>query len=75
MKTGEHETLRKQAQAAKSGPPAEQQQDMKVDGFEQVFQMLKIADPAFRESLLQRLGARDGELARSLRERLARAGI
>jgi hypothetical protein len=42
-----------------------------VDGFEQVFEMLKIADPAFRESLLKRLAARDRELARSLRERLA----
>ncbi len=46
-----------------------------VDGFDQVFQMLKIADPAFRESLLKRLSARDTELARSLREKLAAAGV
>lgn len=49
--------------------------EQNVDGFDQVFQMLKIADPAFRESLLQRLSARDNELARTLRERLAQAGI
>ena len=38
-----------------------------VDGFQQVLEMLRIADPAFRESLLKRLAARDRELARSLR--------
>lgn len=41
-----------------------------VDGFRQVLEMLKIADPAFRESLLKRLASRDRELARSLREDL-----
>jgi hypothetical protein len=41
-----------------------------VDGFQQVLEMLQIADPAFRESLLRRLAARDRELARSLRESL-----
>ncbi len=38
-----------------------------VDGFEQVLEMLRIADPAFRESLLRRLALRDRELARNLR--------
>ena len=38
-----------------------------VDGFKQVLEMLRIADPAFRESLLRRLAARDRELARDLR--------
>ena len=42
-----------------------------VDGFKQVLEMLKIADPEFRESLLRRLAARDQELARSLRADLA----
>jgi hypothetical protein len=54
---------------------AQAAQEPNVDGFDQVFQMLKIADPAFRESLLKRLSARDTELARSLREKLAAAGI
>jgi hypothetical protein len=40
---------------------------IKVDGFEQVLAMLKMADPDFRESLLKRLEARDSKLAKSLR--------
>lgn len=40
---------------------------VKVDGFEQVLAMLKIADPEFRESLLRRLASRDRALAESLR--------
>jgi hypothetical protein len=40
---------------------------IRVDGFEQVLEMLKIADPEFRESLLRRLAARDRRLAESLR--------
>ena len=50
-------------------------QGVKVDGFEQVLEMLKIADPEFRESLLRRLAARDQELAASLRADLANAGL
>ena len=38
-----------------------------VDGFKQVLEMLRIADPAFRESLLRRLAQRDARLARDLR--------
>jgi hypothetical protein len=38
-----------------------------VDGFQQVLEMLRIADPAFRESLLRRLAARDSQLAKELR--------
>jgi hypothetical protein len=69
MKTTEPRMERQNA-----GPvPAKPEQN--VDGFDQVFQMLKIADPVFRESLLQRLSARDTELARSLREKLKQAGI
>ena len=46
-----------------------------VDGFGQVMEMLKIADPAFRESLLKRLAARDKELAYNLRRSLLDAGL
>ena len=35
------------------------EQPVAVDGFQQILDMLKIADPAFRESLLKRLAARD----------------
>jgi hypothetical protein len=40
---------------------------VRVDGFEQVLAMLKIADAEFRESILRRLAARDRQLAESLR--------
>lgn len=42
-----------------------------IDGFAQVLEMLRIADPAFRESLLKRLAARDRQLAAELRRDLA----
>ncbi len=45
---------------------AKEEAQIKVDGFEQVLEMLKIADPAFRDSLLRRLAKRDAELARNL---------
>lgn len=48
---------------------------IKVDGYEQVLAMLKIADDEFRESLLRRLGQRDRQLAASLRAHLAKMGI
>jgi len=43
---------------------------VRVNGFQQVVDLLRTADPAFRESLLRRLAARDSRLARSLREQL-----
>jgi hypothetical protein len=43
-----------------------------VDGFQQVLEMLRIADPAFRESLLKRIAARDRQLANDLRRDLSR---
>lgn len=41
-----------------------------IDGFKQIIDMLRIADPAFRESLLKRLATRDAQLANSLRRDL-----
>ncbi len=46
-----------------------------INGFQQVLEMLKIADPAFRESLLRRLAARDRDLAHSLRRDLREMGL
>lgn len=43
-----------------------------VHGFKQVLDMLRIADAEFRESLLKRLAQRDPEMARQLRQDLAR---
>jgi flagellar motor switch protein FliG len=47
-----------------SGPAEE---GVKIDGLQQIVEMLKHADPAFRESLLKRLTQRDPKLAQSLR--------
>ncbi len=48
----------------------EEPKPIAIDGFQQVLEMLRIADPAFRESLLKRLAARDKDLVRSLRKDL-----
>ncbi len=41
-----------------------------VNGFSQVLELLRVADPQFRESLLKRLASRDLTLAHSLRRDL-----
>jgi len=46
--------------------PAEE--GVKINGLQQVVDLLKYADPAFRESLLKRLMQRDPQLAQSLRK-------
>ncbi len=40
---------------------------IKINGYEQVIEMLSFADPAFRESLLKRIAQRDPQLATNLR--------
>jgi hypothetical protein len=52
--------------------PAEKEEQIRVDGFGQVLALLRVADPAFRESLLRRLAQRDPELARNLIRNLGR---
>ena len=54
--------------ATPAGPT--QEAAIPIDGFKQVLEMLRIADPAFRESLLRRLAQRDQNLARELRRDL-----
>ncbi len=41
-----------------------------MNGFQQILDMLKIADPKFRESLLRRLALKDPKLVQSLRRDL-----
>ncbi len=41
-----------------------------VDGYQQVLEMLRIADPAFRDSLLRRIAARDRGLAMELKRQI-----
>ncbi|MBS1961857.1 MAG: hypothetical protein JST04_06560 [Bdellovibrionales bacterium] len=45
---------------------------IKVDGFGQVIALLEVADASFRESLLDRIAAKDPHLARQIRATLAR---
>jgi hypothetical protein len=48
-------------------PAAAEAKPIPIDGFKQIVDMLRVADPAFRESLLKRLAQRDPALALSLR--------
>lgn len=57
------------ATAAPAAAPAGEEQ-IRVNGYAQVLEMLQIADADFRESLLKRLAQRDPALARSLRTHL-----
>lgn len=51
---------------ASSATPLEE--GVKINGLQQVIELLKFADPAFRDSLLRRLQARDPKLAASLKK-------
>lgn len=51
------------------------QAPIRVNGFDQVLQMLRIADPEFRESLLRRMAARDPRLVATLRRDLRDLGL
>lgn len=44
---------------------------MRVDGFQQIIDMLEAADPKFRETLLRQISAKDPSLAQKLRMKLA----
>ena len=44
------------------------EEGIKINGMQQVVDLLKNADPAFRESLLRRLTQRDPQLAQNLRK-------
>lgn len=52
-----------------------EQQPIPINGFQQVLDMLRIADPAFRESLLKRIAQKDQGLANSLRRDLRNAEL
>ena len=47
-----------------SSGPAEE--GLKINGLEQVIEMLRYADPTFRASLIKRLHSRDPKLAQQL---------
>ena len=51
-------------------PQKDDENKIPIDGFKQIVEMLQVADPAFRDSLLRRLAARDSSLAASLKRDL-----
>lgn len=55
---------------APEAAPGEAQ--IKVDGFGQVIALLEVADASFRESLINRIAAKDPSLARQIRATLSR---
>lgn len=57
---------------AKAEPTEGTDAPVKVDGFGQVIALLEVADASFRESLINRIAAKDPQLARQIRATLAR---
>lgn len=55
-------------QASHPSVEAANHDGVKINGLQQVIDMLRYADPAFRESLLRRLTQRDPNLASQLRK-------
>jgi hypothetical protein len=46
--------------------PTPPEEGIKINGLEQVVQMLRHADPAFRQSMLKRIHARNPQLAQQI---------
>ena len=51
-------------------PTPDSEKGVRIDGYAQVLELLKVADPAFRESLLKRLAQSDPALVQNLRKNL-----
>ncbi len=49
----------------------EEEKMIRINGMDQVLSLLQTADPAFRQSLIKRISAREPELARVLVRELA----
>ena len=49
-----------------------EQNGVRVNGYNQILEMLQFADPTFRESLLRRLANQDPQLAKNLRQALSK---
>ena len=65
MSNKHFDQMNQEKQNLKNQGPLEQ--GVKINGLEQVIELLKYADPAFRESLLKRLAGRDPQLAHNLK--------
>jgi hypothetical protein len=58
-------------QSPTGSAPTGKDAPIKVDGFGQVIALLEVADESFRESLINRIAAKDPHLARQIRATLA----
>ena len=63
-------TMKKQDAA-----PKKEGEGVRVNGFQQVIDLLKTADPEFRESLLRRMMRQDPTMAAQLQAALKRSGL
>ena len=68
MKDQTPETLRNQTQFESKADGPLEEQGLRINGMQQVIDLLRHADPAFRESLLKRLGQRDPQLVQNLKK-------
>lgn len=70
-------TYQRNGRIEEETPTAQNQEEkgVRVDGFQQVLEMLCVADDDFRRSLLMRLEAQDSTLVRNLRSKLDQLGI
>jgi hypothetical protein len=66
MKNTENEIRNSANRFENNAQPVEQ--GTRINGLQQVVDLLKHADPAFRESLLKRLNQRDPALVQNLRK-------
>jgi hypothetical protein len=48
----------------------EEKKAIRINGYQQILEMLRVAEPTFRDSLLQRIAQHDRRLALSLRDEL-----
>ena len=60
------------AQGASATDEKAKPKGIRIDGFQQVVDLLRAADPEFRQSLLRRIMAHDPVLARNLQTDLAK---
>lgn len=67
---GKYDQKREQSSARSQAQPQEREQMIRIDGRGQVIDMLRAADPQYREFLLRLLEKRDPALARALRREI-----
>ncbi len=66
----EHNKTRYSSNTAPTATTAPKEKMIPVDGRGQILDMLRVADPAFREQILRQIERRDPQLARELRRDL-----